>query len=97
MPVPFRRVGLYVSLPAGTHVDATNVQLVQHFVKDGCRPDWAVIGPLYRDALLFLKIACHISKVGVTFVLRVIFWSRSLLRPSERLMGKKSAVEGDKS
>lgn len=73
VPVPFHCVDVYVKLPTDTHMDATSVQFVQHSMEDGRCPDWGVSSPQYRDALLFLTNACHISKFGVAFKLQINF------------------------
>ena len=54
-------------------MDASSVKFVGHFLEEGRRPDWFVTSPPYRNTLAFLKNACRIAKVGVTFKLRLNF------------------------
>ncbi|CAN0402120.1 unnamed protein product, partial [Pylaiella littoralis] len=60
-------------LPADTHMDATSVPFVEHFMDGGRRPDWVVSSPPYKNALVILKNACQIAKVDVAFKLRLNF------------------------
>ena len=54
-------------------MDASSVEFVEYFLEEGRRPEWFVTSPLYRNAFAFLKNACRIAKVGVTFKLRLNF------------------------
>ncbi|CAN0395923.1 unnamed protein product [Ascophyllum nodosum] len=61
-------------LSSDTHMDASSVEFVEHFLEEGRRPDWFVTSPLpVRNAFAFPKNACRIAKVGVAFKLRLIF------------------------
>ncbi|CAN0345986.1 unnamed protein product [Pylaiella littoralis] len=68
-----RPMAYITCLPADAHIDATSVPFVEHFMEGGRRRDWVVSSPPYKNALLILKNACQIAKVGVAFKLRLNF------------------------
>ena len=71
--VSFPYVDLYLSLPPDTHIGATSMQLVEHFMEDGRCPSWVVNSQPKKKTLLYLKNACQIAKAGVTFKLLLTF------------------------